>query len=170
MAQQIAGLTPVAAAGIVGVISIFIGLGRIVWAAASDVIGCKQGYFLLYLINACVFLALPYLHTAALFTIAVALVGLCYGGGFGVMRSFAADYFGAKYACGIHGVILLAWAAGAVPSPILIARVHQGTGGYRIALLVIAVMMICSLALPLVVHRPKVIPRLVSRQNDRAIA
>jgi OFA family oxalate/formate antiporter-like MFS transporter len=117
MAQQLVGLTPVAAAGIVGVISIFNGLGRVFWAAVSDFIGRARVYFLLFLIQVGIFFALPHLHTAALFTTAVALVGLCYGGGFGTMPSFTADFFGAKYMGGIYGWILLAWAFGAIPFP-----------------------------------------------------
>ena len=150
MAQQMLGLTPVAAAGIVGVISIFNGLGRVVWAAVSDYIGRARVYFLLYLVQAGIFFALPHLHSAA-----IAVVGLCYGGGFGTMPSFTADFFGAKYMGGIYGWILLAWGAGAVPSPILIARVRQITGGYQVAIQVIAVVMLCSLVLPVLVKRPK---------------
>ena len=155
MAQQLVGLTPVTAAGIVGVISIFNGLGRVFWAAVSDFLGRARVYFLLYLIQVGVFFSLPHLHTAALFTAAVATVGLCYGGGFGTMPSFTADFFGAKFMGGIYGWILLAWGAGAVPSPILIARVRQTTGMYQPAIHVIAIVMVCSLVLPLLAHRPK---------------
>jgi OFA family oxalate/formate antiporter-like MFS transporter len=155
MAQQIVGLTPVAAAGIVGVISIFNGLGRVFWAAVSDFLGRARVYSLLYMIQVAVFFALPYLHTAALFTAAVALIGLCYGGGFGTMPSFTADFFGSKYMGGIYGWILLAWGAGAVPSPLLIARVRQTTGEYTTAIHVIAVVMLCSVALPLLAKRPR---------------
>ncbi len=155
MAQQLVGLTPVTAAGIVGVISIFNGLGRVFWAAVSDYLGRARVYFLLYLIQVGVFFALPHLHTATLFTIAVATVGLCYGGGFGTMPSFTADFFGPKYMGGIYGWILLAWGAGAIPSPILIARVRQTTGNYQTAIQIIAVVMICSLVLPLIAKRPK---------------
>ena len=155
MAQQLVGLTPVTAAGIVGVISIFNGLGRIFWAAVSDYIGRARVYFLLYLVLVGVFFALPRLHTATLFTGAVALVGFCYGGGFGTMPSFTADFFGAKYMGGIYGWILLAWGAAAIPSPILIARVRQTTGMYQPAILTIAAVMLCSLLLPLIARRPK---------------
>jgi OFA family oxalate/formate antiporter-like MFS transporter len=155
MAQQLVGLTPVTAAGIVGVISIFNGLGRVFWAAVSDFLGRARVYFLLYLIQVGVFFSLPHLHTAALFTAAVATVGLCYGGGFGTMPSFTADFFGAKFMGGIYGWILLAWGAGAVPSPILIARVRQTTGMYQPAIHVIAIVMVCSLVLPLLARRPK---------------
>lgn len=155
MAQQLVGLTPVAAAGIVGVISIFNGIGRVFWAAVSDYLGRARVYGLLYLIQVVVFFALPHLHTLALFSSAVALIGLCYGGGFGTMPSFTADFFGAKYMGGIYGWVLLAWGAGAIPSPILIAHVRQATGQYTTAIEVIAVVMLCSLLLPLIARRPK---------------
>jgi OFA family oxalate/formate antiporter-like MFS transporter len=112
-------------------------------------------YFLLYLIQIGVFFSLPHLHTATAFTAAVATVGLCYGGGFGTMPSFTADFFGSKYMGGIYGWILLAWGAAAIPSPILIARVRQTTGTYQTAIMVIAIVMVCSLVLPLVAKRPR---------------
>jgi OFA family oxalate/formate antiporter-like MFS transporter len=155
MAQQLVGLTPVAAAGIVGIISIFNGLGRLFWAAVSDALGRARVFFLLFLVQAAIFFALPHLHTALLFTTAVSIVGLCYGGGFGTMPSFTADFFGSKNVGGIYGWILWAWALGAVPSPILIARVRQTTGGYGPAINVIAIAMVCALVLPLLARRPR---------------
>jgi OFA family oxalate/formate antiporter-like MFS transporter len=83
------------------------------------------------------------------------LIGLCYGGGFGTMPSFTADFFGSRNMGGIYGWILLAWGAAAVPSPLLIARVRQTTGSYATAILVINIVMLCSLALPLLARRPQ---------------
>jgi OFA family oxalate/formate antiporter-like MFS transporter len=154
MAQQIAKMTPIAAAGIVGLISICNGLGRIFWAWVSDLIGRARVYFLLYLIQVVAFFLLPHLESATIFTTVVMLIGFCYGGGFGTMPSFTADFFGAKYMGGIYGWILLAWGAAAVPSPMLIAHVRQSTGVYSPAIHVIAVVMLCSLILPLAARRP----------------
>jgi OFA family oxalate/formate antiporter-like MFS transporter len=155
MAQQLVGLTPVAAAGIVGVISIFNALGRVFWAWVSDSLGRSRVYFLLYLIQVAIFFSLPKIHTATMFTAAVALIGLCYGGGFGTMPSFTADFFGAKYMGGIYGWVLLAWGAAAIPSPILVARLRQTTGQYSTAIYIIAVVMVVSLVLPLLARRPR---------------
>src|SRR5712692_7257026 len=154
MAQQIAKMTAIAAAGIVGLISICNGLGRIFWAWVSDLFGRARVYFLLYLIQVVVFFMLPHLENATIFTAVVMLIGFCYGGGFGTMPSFTADFFGAKYMGGIYGWILLAWGAAAVPSPMLIAHVRQSTGVYAPAIYVIAVLMLCSLILPLAARRP----------------
>jgi OFA family oxalate/formate antiporter-like MFS transporter len=153
MAQQIVGLSPVAAAGIVGIISIFNAIGRVFWAWVSDLIGRAPAYFLLYAIHAVTFFTLPHLTMRTLFATALALVGLCYGGGFGVMPSFTADFFGAKYMGGIYGWILLAWGAAAIPSPLMIARVRQTTGNYAEAINIIAVVMVISLVLPILARK-----------------
>ena len=70
-----------------------------------------------------------------------AVIGLCYGGGFGTMPSFTADFFGPKYMGGIYGIILLAWGAAAIPSPIMIARLHQATGRFDTSIYVVAMVM-----------------------------
>jgi MFS transporter, OFA family, oxalate/formate antiporter len=142
------------AAGMVGVISICNGLGRVFWAWVSDSLGRARVYLLLYLIQVAIFFVLPHIRDLRLFTAAFALIGLCYGGGFGTMPSFTADFFGAKYMGGIYGWILLAWGMAAIPSPIMIARVRQNTGSYGPAITVIAVVMLVSLVLPLIARRP----------------
>lgn len=155
MAQQLVGMSPMAAAGMVSVISIFNGLGRVFWAWVSDMIGRAPVYFLLYAIQVVIFFSLTHVSNVTLFTIMFAIIGLCYGGGFGTMPSFTADFFGPKYMGGIYGWILLAWGAGAVPSPILIARVRQGTGGYGPAITVIAFVMLVACILPILArYRP----------------
>jgi len=154
MAQQIAGFTPVAAAGVVGVIAIFNGLGRVVWAAASDYIGRSRVFVALFALQAILFFALPRIHSATLFTVAVALVGFAYGGGFGTMPSLTADLFGSRNIGGIYGVILLAWGIGAIPSPLLIAYVRQQTGAYSAAIYTIAVVVTAAIALPLLLRKP----------------
>ena len=154
MAQQLVQMTPVAAAGMVGLISIFNGAGRVFWAWISDSIGRARVYFLLYAIQAVIFFLLPNLSDVSLFSAAFAVIGLCYGGGFGTMPSFTADFFGSRHMGGIYGWILLAWAAGAIPSPILIAQLRQTTGRYDQAIYTVAVLMLVAAALPLLVRRP----------------
>ena len=154
MAQQLVHMTPVAAAGMVGLISIFNGAGRVFWAWVSDYIGRARVYLLLYLVQAVIFFMLPSLTNLTLFSAAFAVIGLCYGGGFGTMPSFTADFFGARFMGGIYGWILLAWGAGAIPSPMLIARLRQTTGRYDQSIYTIAIVMLVAVVLPLTVRRP----------------
>jgi MFS transporter, OFA family, oxalate/formate antiporter len=101
-----------------------------------------------------IFFMLPRLTSVGLFSAAFAIIGLCYGGGFGTMPSFTADFFGARSMGGIYGWILLAWGAAAIPSPILIARLRQTTGRYDQALFAVALLMVVAIVLPLLVRRP----------------
>ena len=168
MAQQMVGMTAVAAAGMVGLISIFNGAGRVFWAWVSDYVGRAPVFFMLYAIEAVILFFLPRVHSVTVFSIMFALIGLCYGGGFGTMPSFTADFFGPKYMGGIYGWILLAWGLGAVPSPILIARVRQNTGAYGPAIYTIAIVMVCALALPVLArYRPAAPAALEPPRDER---
>ena len=168
MAQEIVGMSALQAAGIVGLISLCNGLGRVFWAWVSDLIGRARVYLLLYLIYAIVFFMLTRIHSVTAFSIAVAVIGLCYGGGFGVMPSFTADFFGPKFMGGIYGIILLAWGLGAIPSPIMIARIHQTQGTYAPAIHAVAILMLFSLALPLMARPPR--KKKTERAQTRAAA
>lgn len=155
IAQQQVHMTAVAAGTTVGLLGIFNAAGRFFWAWVSDYLGRARVYFLLYLIQAAIFFFLPRISTEAMLFLAFAVIYLCYGGGFGTMPSFTADYFGAKFMGGIYGWILLAWGVGGVVSPLMIARLRQATGQYSTAITIIAGVMVVSLILPIIVRRPK---------------
>ena len=154
MAQEIAGLSPLAATAMVGLISLANAAGRVFWAWVSDAIGRASVFVLLYAIQAATLFMLPGLHDPTLFGAALVLVGLCYGGGFGTMPSFTADAFGAKNMGGIYGWMLLAWSVAAIPSPLLIAYVRQTTGHHDPALYTLAAVMLVATLVPLAVRHP----------------
>ncbi len=80
-----------------------------------------------------------------------AIIALCYGGGFGTMPAFAADFFGPKNAGTIYGAMLTAWSAGGIVGPILITSFSAGKSiDYATPLYIIAALMLVSAALPLV--------------------
>ena len=153
LAQQQLGITAGAAAAIVGIIGIFNGGGRIVWAWISDKIGRAQAYFLIFAVQIPLFLYLPTVHDVVIFTIVVCAIELCYGGGFGVMPSFTADFFGSKYVGGIYGFILLGWGFAAIPSPLLMAYIHERTGEYSTAIITLGVVLIFALIIPILAYR-----------------
>jgi OFA family oxalate/formate antiporter-like MFS transporter len=94
------------------------------------------------------------LHDAVLFEVAVCAIALCYGGGFSVLPSFAADFFGARYIGGIFGwMTCVTWVVAAIPSPLLIARVHETTGTYESAIYAIGFVMLLALPLPILAGR-----------------
>ena len=83
------------------------------------------------------------------------VVLLCYGGGFGTMPAFAADYFGSANVGPIYGLMLTAWGFAGVAGPALMAYMREHTGQYATALHVIAGIMVVSAAIPLLIRRPK---------------
>ena len=153
LAQQQTGVTVIVASTIVGILAVFNATGRVFWAWISDLIGRAQVYFLLFTIQVFLFFTLPHLHDVTLFTIAVCAIALCYGGGFGVMPSFTADYFGSRYVGGIYGWILLGWGFAAVPSPLFIAYLRETTGTYEYAILTLGFVMAISMAFPILAKR-----------------
>jgi MFS transporter, OFA family, oxalate/formate antiporter len=94
---------------------------------------------------------LPSINSYALLLIPAAIIALCYGGGFGTMPAFAADFFGPKNAGTIYGAMLTAWSAGGIVGPILITSFGTTNNpDYVTPLYIIAGIMLVSAALPLV--------------------
>jgi MFS transporter, OFA family, oxalate/formate antiporter len=155
MTEEIAGASAAAAASLVGIIAIFNGAGRFLWAALSDVIGRKWVFLALFVIQAVVFFLMPNATSYGLFAVLACVVLLCYGGGFGTMPAFAADYFGSANVGRIYGLMLTAWSAGGIAGPLLISRVHDLTGSYDGALYAIAAIMLVSTIVPFIVRPPR---------------
>ena len=160
MAEEITRVSAAGAAGLVGIISIANGAGRFLWATLSDFIGRRQVFLLMFPIQAVVFALLPTVQSVPVFTLLVCLILLCYGGGFGTMPAFVADFFGAENVAPIYGLMLTAWGFAGVLGPLLIAGLRQSTGQYNEALYMIAGLMLASTVIPLVVRTPvsKAIP------------
>jgi MFS transporter, OFA family, oxalate/formate antiporter len=154
MAQEITGVSAIAAAGLVGIISIANGSGRFLWAWLSDFIGRKWVFLTMFLIQAVVFFIMPRATSFGLFTVLAFIVLLCYGGGFGTMPAFSADYFGPKNVGSVYGLMLTAWGFAGIVGPTLIARLRESTGGYDTALYVLSVIMLVSAIVPFIVRPP----------------
>jgi OFA family oxalate/formate antiporter-like MFS transporter len=153
--QELARVSAVVAAGMVGAVSIGNALGRVFWAWASDVISRKATFFVMFLVQALLFWFLPGITSAGILTVVAFIILLCYGGGFGTMPAFAADYFGAKNVGPIYGLMLTAWGFASAFGPLLIAYMRQANGTYRGALHIIAGVMLVSAVLPVLVSPPR---------------
>ena len=155
MAQELTHANAVAAAGLVGIISIANGAGRFLWAWLSDFVGRRRVFLVMYAVQAVVFALLARVHGFEALALLAFIVLLCYGGGFGTMPAFVADFFGARNVGSIYGLMLTAWGFAGVAGPTLIAQVRQTTGNYTEALELIAGIMLLSAALPFVIRPPK---------------
>jgi len=155
LAQEVTQVSAVVAAGLVGIISIANGAGRLLWSWFSDYIGRARVFEVMFLAQAIVFFLLSRVHSFGGLAVLAFIVLLCYGGGFGTMPAFAADFFGSRNVGSIYGLMLTAWGLAGLLGPTLIAHVRQSTGYYTGALDLIAGIMVLSTALPFLVRPPK---------------
>jgi OFA family oxalate/formate antiporter-like MFS transporter len=109
----------------------------------------------MFLGQAVLFWFLPSINSAAVLTLVSFVILMCYGGGFGTMPAFAADYFGSRNVGPIYGLMLTAWGFASAFGPLLIAYIRQATGMYRGALHVIAGVMAVSVVFPMIVSPPR---------------
>ncbi|HEX2637707.1 MAG TPA: OFA family MFS transporter [Gemmatimonadales bacterium] len=121
---------PSAAAGFVGVLSLFNMAGRFGWSSLSDRIGRKVTYGVFFTLGPLLYIALPYagrIRSVELFVICAALIISMYGGGFATVPAYLSDLFGTQYVGAIHGRLLTAWSAAGVAGPVLVnyIREHQ---------------------------------------------
>ncbi|MFH5882626.1 L-lactate MFS transporter [Liberiplasma polymorphum] len=112
--QQLAGLTVVEAAAIVGVLGIFNGLGRIFWGFASDKLGRMNTIAVVSGITGIAMLSFSIISSAVPFAIAISIVTLCFGGYMALFPAVTADFYGVKYYGGNYGIIYLGWGAAAI--------------------------------------------------------
>jgi OFA family oxalate/formate antiporter-like MFS transporter len=153
--RELAKVSAIDAGVMVGIVSIGNAVGRIFWAAASDVITRRWTFAVMFLAQVGLFLALPGISSASLLTLVSFVILMCYGGGFGTMPAFAADYFGSRNVGPIYGLMLTAWGCASAFGPLLIAHLRQSSGSFATGLRTIAGIMALSILLPLLVRPPR---------------
>jgi OFA family oxalate/formate antiporter-like MFS transporter len=160
LAQEMTHVSAAAAAGLVGTIAIANGAGRLLWSWFSDYIGRPRVFLTMFVVQTVAFLLLSRVQSFGPLAVLSFVILLCYGGGFGTMPAFAADYFGARNVGSIYGLMLTAWGSAGLLGPTLIAYVRQSTGHYTAALDLIAGIMLLSAVLPFLIRPP--LPRTIA--------
>ncbi|MGO4888185.1 OFA family MFS transporter [Anaerobacillus sp. MEB173] len=159
MAQEVVGLSAVAAATMVGIMGIFNGGGRLGWAAASDYLGRPTVFMIFFVIQIVAFLTLPLITNIIIFQFLILLVVSCYGGGFSNLPAFVGDLFGTKQLGAIHGYLLTTWSLGGVFGPIIVTQILERTGSYipvfYVFATLIGVALVISILLRLDIQRVK---------------
>ena len=154
-ASDIAGYSAAAAATVVGILAIFNGAGRIVWAAASDKIGRMPAFAAMLALSGACLLAIPHAENAVLFFVLAAVVYLCYGGAFGTMPATAGDFFGVRNAGAIYGLMLIGWSIGGVAGPLLASLLIGDDGNYTSAYTTIGIVALVAVALTFATKVPR---------------
>ncbi len=121
-----AAVDATAAAGFVGLLSLFNMGGRFFWSSISDKIGRKNVYFIFLALGAVLYCIIPSLTQSKTgFVLAFCLAISMYGGGFAAIPAYLKDLFGTHQVGAIHGRILLAWSTAAVAGPVLVNYLRQ---------------------------------------------
>jgi OFA family oxalate/formate antiporter-like MFS transporter len=153
--EELTKVTALVAGGMVGVASLGNGVGRVFWAWLSDLITRRGAFAVMFIVQVLLFWFLPTITVSSIMTTVTFVILMCYGGGFGTMPAFTADYFGPKNVGPIYGLMLTAWSFASVFGPLYIARMRETTGNYAGALHVIALVMLISVLLPIIVRPPR---------------
>jgi MFS family permease len=128
MMQDLFQKTPLEAAAVVSLISIFNAGGRFFWASCSDFVGRRNTYLVFFTVQFVLFLFIPGLAARGnwgLFEASLFVVFTMYGGGFATIPAFLADLFGPDNVGAIHGAVLTAWSAAAVAGPVIITELSN---------------------------------------------
>jgi MFS family permease len=121
-------ITPVAAAGFVGLMSLFNMGGRFFWASTSDYIGRRNTYFIFMVLGFALYCTVPYtgsIGNVAAFVICFLIIISMYGGGFSTVPAYLRDMFGTRYVGAIHGLLLTAWSMAGIFGPVLVNYIRE---------------------------------------------
>jgi len=128
MMQDMFLKTPLQAAAVVSIISLFNAGGRLFWASSSDYLGRRNTYVIFFLAQIVLFVLIPGWAAAGnwvIFESALFVIFTMYGGGFSTIPAFLADIFGVDNVGAIHGALLTAWSAAAVAGPVIITELSD---------------------------------------------
>jgi MFS family permease len=121
-------VTPAAAGGFVGLLSLFNLAGRFLWSSFSDVIGRKTVYAIYFGLGAVLYALIPQLgrfESPLLFITAFGVIMSMYGGGFATIPAYLRDLFGTLQVGAIHGRLLTAWSTAGILGPVLVNYIRE---------------------------------------------
>jgi MFS family permease len=121
-------ITPIAAAGFVGLMSLFNMGGRFVWASTSDYIGRRNTYFVFMVLGFILYCTVPYTGSTgsvAGFVLCFLIIISMYGGGFSTVPAYLRDMYGTRYVGAIHGLLLTAWSMAGIFGPVLVNYIRE---------------------------------------------
>ena len=121
-------VTASAAAGFIGLLSLFNIGGRIFWASLSDRIGRKVTYSVFFALGMLLYASAPTTGATgslALFVGVYCVILTMYGGGFATIPAYLADMFGVGNVSAIHGRLLTAWSTAGILGPVLVNYVRE---------------------------------------------
>jgi MFS transporter, OFA family, oxalate/formate antiporter len=147
-------VTALEAARMVAIVAFGNGIGRVFWSWVSDWATRKITFLVMFLVQALLFWTLPSLHAETPVLIVAFIILMCYGGGYGLVPAFAADYFGSHHVGSIVGFILVTWTFAAAFGPLAFAVMRVATGSYSQVLHIVSGVMVLAMIVPFLLSPP----------------
>lgn len=165
IAQNMLGMSPLAAAMVVSVLALFNTFGRIAAGIISDKVGCigtLRGVFIAAMI------AMGMLYVSGngyvgLFYAGICAVGVCFGSFMGVYPSFTAAQFGSKNASVNYGIMFIGFNMAGLLGPLIVSGIFGMTGDYRYVFLAALMFAVVGLGLSFVYSKIEKASQRVSR-------
>jgi MFS family permease len=156
-------VSAVAAAGFVGLLSLFNMVGRFCWSSLSDYIGRKATYAIYFSLGAVLYALTTQtgrLGMLVLFVLVYGVIISMYGGGFATIPAYLRDLFGTSQVGAIHGRLLTAWSAAGIAGPVLVNYIREyqinnnvpSAAAYTVTMYIMAGLLVVGLVCDLLVR------------------
>jgi MFS family permease len=131
------GLPQGTASGVIACIGGASMLGRIGLGTANDRIGGKRSLMICFTVLFCALVWLQVAGEAWMLFLFALIYGFAHGGLFTVVSPTVAEFFGTRSHGVLFGIVLCSGNIGAAVGPVLVGRIFDVTGSYRIGFLVL---------------------------------
>ncbi|TGY97994.1 MFS transporter [Petralouisia muris] len=138
VAQNMIGMTAIAASAAVSILALFNAAGRILAGYISDKIGRINTLMSACILSIAGMLLLYFSGTgsAATFYIGISVVGISFGSFMGVYPGFTVDQFGPRHNSVNYGIMFIGFALAGYFGPQIMSNVYHSTGAYQNAFLI----------------------------------
>jgi MFS family permease len=152
VAQNMVGMTAMAASTAVSVLAACNAIGRILAGSLSDKIGRINTLMASCIVSVIglMFLYVTKVSMYLTFYIGISLVGLCFGAFMGVFPGFTADQFGVKNNSVNYGIMFIGFAAAGFFGPTIMRNVYVRSGVYQPAFLIACCLNLAGIVLTVV--------------------
>jgi OFA family oxalate/formate antiporter-like MFS transporter len=152
---QVAGITATAATVAFGTVSAANGIGRLLWAWLSDVVGREPSLAVCFLLEGVALFWLGRVHGGPASAIAFSVVLLCFGGIFAIMPAVMADFFGTRYFGEDYSFIITAAAIAGLVGPPLVSVMEDTFGSITAWLTPVSIALVLTAIIPFLVRDPE---------------